>query len=249
MHPSDRRSPHAPPAVLYSAMTQPRLRLFFDLDGTLTDPFDGITRSIQHAMVSLDRAPIDALALRACIGPPLRESFRALLGSDDPELVERAVAAYRERYFDVGLFENTRYDGVPEMLASLRERGHALRVVTSKVTPAAERIVEHFGLAEYFEAIHGSETGGRFDDKGELIAHVLDDCAATCDECVMIGDRMHDISAGRRNGVRTIGVTWGFGSLDELRDAGADVICDDPSHVEPAISRLALSSPAAASSL
>lgn len=211
------------------------LDLFLDLDGTLTNPFEGITRSMQHALVALGRDAVEAEDLRVCIGPPLRETFRRLLECDDPAVIEAAVAAYRERYFELGLFENSPYDGVTDMLALLRDRGHRLRLVTSKVVPAAERIVEHFGLAGYLDGVHGSELDGRFDDKGELIAHVLASNAIEPGGCVMIGDRMHDVSAARRNRVRAIGVTWGFGTPAELIEAGADALCDHPSAVPAAV--------------
>jgi phosphoglycolate phosphatase len=218
--------------------TSAKATLLFDLDGTLTDPAIGITRSLQHAMTALGREPIDAEALRHRIGPPLRETFAEILVTDEVALIEQAVAHYRERYFDVGLYENMPYDGVHVMLDTLRARGHGLRVVTSKVLVAARRIVEHFDLARYFDDVHGSELDGRFDDKGELVAHVLTTSGAACASCVMIGDRLYDIRAGRSNGVQTIGVTWGYGSAEELLEAGADALCSSPHDIPAALARL-----------
>jgi phosphoglycolate phosphatase len=212
--------------------------ILFDLDGTLTDPFEGITRSIRHALVALG---VDAPAqpeLRWCIGPPLRVSLPRLLGTDDAARVEAAVAAYRDRYGTVGLFENVRYEGVPEMLRALRDEGRRLFVATSKPRVVAERIVAHFELAPHFEPVYGAELDGRFDHKDALIAHLLDTEQLAPERVLMVGDREHDVLGARANRIRALGVTYGYGSLTELVEAGAAATVDGPGEVVGAVRAL-----------
>jgi phosphoglycolate phosphatase len=141
------------------------MNLLFDLDGTLTDPFTGITKCISYALNMLDRKLPPGESLRWCIGPPLKDSFAKLLASDDDALTERAVAFYRERFGTVGLFENEVYDGIPEVLEALQKNGHTLYVATSKPVVYAKRIIDHFGLHRYFKWIFGSELDGTRSDK------------------------------------------------------------------------------------
>jgi phosphoglycolate phosphatase len=195
--------------------------LLFDLDGTLTDNHAGIAASIRHALVCLGAAPPPAEALRACVGPPLRKSFARLLASDDAALIERAVSHYRERFSDVGWRENVAYPGVAESLAALAARGTTMYVCTAKPETFARRIVDHFGLAPHFRGVYGADFAGRFDDKSALLAHLLAQESIDPADAAMIGDRHHDIQAARANGVRAIGVLWGYGSREELADADA----------------------------
>jgi phosphoglycolate phosphatase len=205
--------------------------LLFDLDGTLTDPREGITRCLQYGLEQLGRSFPDQAELVQYIGPPLRWTFPRLLGTADPELVDAAVRHYRDRYTDVGLFENVVYDGIPELLKSLRQGGFELIVVTCKPTVYADRIVKHFGLDSYFTGVFGPQLDGRFDDKTELVTHVLTERALAPQQTVMIGDRATDITAGKTNGTRTLAVTYGFGSLEELTAAAPDEICDSPPEI------------------
>lgn len=216
--------------------------ILFDLDGTLSDPFEGITRCLRHALSELGREVISQDDLRVRIGPPLRHTFADLLASDDQELIERAVAHYRERFFSVGLFENELYDGTTDMLASLKRDGHRMFIVTSKVASAASRIVEHFGISRYFEHVFGSELDGRFDDKAELIKHVLETRGLSASECVMVGDRSHDILAANSNHMRSIGVEWGFARDGELVSSGATMVCASPLRLRDSIQLLKPSS-------
>ncbi|HET9046271.1 MAG TPA: HAD hydrolase-like protein [Casimicrobiaceae bacterium] len=193
--------------------------LLFDLDGTLTDNYAGIAASIVHALERLGMPPPQEAVLRTFVGPPLRETFARLLGSDESALIERAVAHYRERFTDVGWRENVAYEGIADSLAALAARGATMYVCTAKPETFARRIVEHFGFARHFRAVYGTDFAGRFDDKSTLLAHLiateaLDPAAAT-----MIGDRQHDIRAARANGMQAIGVLWGYGSREELADA------------------------------
>lgn len=193
--------------------------ILFDLDGTLTDPVVGITRCIQHALVSLGRAAPDLDGLRRCVGPPLQDSFAELLETTDEALLADAIRLYRERFKPVGMFENSVYPDVPEGLETLRAQGHRLWVATSKPHVFAREIVEHFGLARFFERVHGSELSGVNADKGELIRYVLAEEGISPGHAWMVGDRMHDVLGARRNGVEAIGVLWGYGSEEELRAA------------------------------
>jgi phosphoglycolate phosphatase len=205
--------------------------VLFDLDGTLSDPFEGITRSLEHALLVLGAESPSRRELAGCIGPPLRVTFARLLQTDEAATIERAVGAYRERYFDVGMYENQLYDGVEEMLRALRGYGCRIFLATSKVRPAAVEILRHFALDGWFDGVYGSEMDGRFDDKGELIEHLLAGERVRPETAFMVGDRMHDVVAARRNGVRPVGVTYGYGSRRELTDAGAEILCDTPAEV------------------
>lgn len=214
-----------------------RIAVLFDLDGTLTDPLEGITRSIQHALKTSGTPERTTAELAAYIGPPLRGTFARLLETDDPLAVEAALSLYRERFSVVGLFENTVYDGVPQMLASLQRQGFALFVATAKPRIFAERIVEHFGLAPFFSGIYGAELDGRYDDKSELLAHLVAKEALSPAAAIMVGDRSHDIVAAKRNRMAAIGVTYGYGTFDELRAAGADDVCAGPDEVVACVAR------------
>ncbi|NBN77540.1 HAD hydrolase-like protein [Microvirga tunisiensis] len=200
--------------------------VLFDLDGTLTDPFVGITRSIQYALEKLG-APVPAAEeLGWCIGPPLWESFAVLLGQDgetldgesgeDKALLDRAVALYRERYTSVGLYENELIAGIAPLVEALTGAGFTLYVATSKPHAYAGKIVEHFGLMPQFRKVYGSELDGTRSAKAELIAHLIEQEARDAARCVMIGDRKHDLVGAHANDMRAIGVTWGYGSLEEL---------------------------------
>ena len=212
--------------------------VFLDLDGTLTDPSDGITKCFMHAMECLGR-PVPAVSeLLQYIGPPLRKSFSCLLGSDDSEVVEPALDCYRQRYSTVGIFELAVYPGIPSLLEALHADGFALYIVTSKPTVYARRIADRFGWTKYFEEIYGPELSGRFDDKTELIAHIFEQTSLVPQRCVMVGDRASDTVAGRANGTQAISVTYGFGSLEELSAAGPDAICPSAEAIRPAVLKM-----------
>ena len=200
--------------------------VFFDLDGTLTDPKEGITGCIRHALSTLEIEVDDGVELEWFIGPPLRDTFRQLCDND--ELAEQAVTLYRERFTTIGLYENYLYDGIKDCLDGLSGRVRSTFVVTSKPGGFARRIVEHFQIDRHFKAVYGSNLDGSLGDKTELIAHVLDAEGIAPGEAVMIGDRKFDIVGAKNHGIRTIGVLWGYGSEQELREAGADRLCESP---------------------
>ncbi|HUP36310.1 MAG TPA: HAD hydrolase-like protein [Candidatus Limnocylindria bacterium] len=215
------------------------LTVLFDLDGTLTDSRAGITACIRHALEKLGRACPDDDALATYIGPPLRGTLSTLLDTRDAALIEEALAHYRTRYDDVGLFENRVYEGVPEMLDATARLAPAMFVATAKPVHAAVRIVGHFDLARHFRSVHGAEPGGRFDAKVDLLAHLLETGVIRAETSVMVGDRGSDISAAKINGIRSIGARWGYGERRELAGAGADLLCESPRALAACLRRLA----------
>jgi len=200
--------------------------IYFDLDGTLTDPKAGITRSIQYALGKLDREVPPEDELTWCIGPPLRGSLAKLLGSDD--LADKALSLYRERFADIGIFENEIYPGIEDTLSVLTEQGRRLFVATSKASVYAERIIDHFKLRVYFERVFGSELDGRRSDKTDLLSYALKTTRVDPAQAMMIGDRSYDMIGARNNGMIAVGVLYGYGSKEELLDAGAHHICATP---------------------
>jgi phosphoglycolate phosphatase len=208
----------------------------FDLDGTLTDPKIGITRSVQYALESLGRHVPDADELTWMIGPPLIASFTKLLGS--PEGAPEALRLYRERFGVTGLFENEVYAGIPTLLQDIRQKGVRLFVATSKPHVYARRILEHFDLLQFFSEIFGSELDNRNADKRDLIRHILDQERFDSAQAVMIGDREHDAIGAKTNGMAAIGVTWGYGSRQELLDAGVARLVDSPHDLAEPILKL-----------
>jgi len=213
----------------------PRPAVLFDLDGTLTDPFVGITTCIQYALEKMGRVAPPAEELRFCIGPPLQKSFPMLLDTTDEAQVWAAVGHYRERYATVGKFENTLVPGVAAALERSAGEGWFLSVATSKLETYSKDILEHFGISRYFDAVHGSALDGRNSDKADLIRHILSVEPIEAQRTVMIGDRMHDVYGASANGVGTIGVLWGYGDEAELREAGAAAVAADPVELVGAI--------------
>jgi phosphoglycolate phosphatase len=204
---------------------------FFDLDGTLTNPKPGITRCIQYALERLGFPVPHEDDLVWCIGPPLQASLKKFCGTD--ELALRAVELYRERFRDVGLYENEAYSGIEKTLSEVAAGGRRLFVATSKPTIYADRIVNHFGLRNHFDQVFGSELDGTRTDKADLLAYALAVTKADPARAIMIGDRRHDVVGARKNGMKSIGVLYGYGSLAELRDAGAHHLCREHPEVVP----------------
>ena len=219
-------------------MRRPGPTVLFDLDGTLTDSRAGITACLRHALGRLGRPSPDDDVLATYIGPPLRGTFSTLLDTQDPVLIEAALAHYRARYDDVGLFENRVYDGVPEMLDATARRARSMFVATAKPLHAAVRIVGHFELARHFAGVYGAEPGGRFDAKRDLLAHLIESEVIQAETSVMVGDRAGDILAAKVNGIRSVGALWGYGDSGELAGAGADLLCESPPALAACLSRL-----------
>ena len=202
--------------------------IIFDLDGTLTDPRPGIVGCIRYAFDRLGRSCPGDDALASFIGPPLRATFSTLLSTSDNRLIEEAVARYRERYESSGIYETRVYDGIQEMLECFERPSSVLFVATSKPAVYAERILKHCGLDRHFCRVYGSELDGRFDDKAELLKHMLAMEGIGAEGAIMVGDRAADILAAKANGMHSIGALWGYGSQAELRDAGAEKLCPSP---------------------
>jgi phosphoglycolate phosphatase len=207
--------------------------VLLDLDGTLTDPYDGITRCVSYALEGLGRPRLGQRELRSFIGPPLQDRF-ASLGLDDSE-VERAVDLYRERFRDIGLFENRVYDGIPEALAALAAVPVRLALATSKPTLFARRIVEHFGLDVHLDLVAGATLDGSRRTKADVIRFALTTLAVDPATAVMVGDREQDIVGARTMGLSSIGVTWGYAEPDELGTAGADQLAGTPQELVDAL--------------
>jgi phosphoglycolate phosphatase len=191
--------------------------VIFDLDGTLTDPYLGISRCFAYAMEALGKPLSADHDFRPYIGPPIQTVFARLCGHDE-HIQNQAIALYRERFASVGMYENTVYNGIVEMLCRLREN-FKLYLCTSKPRPYAEAILAHFHLTQFFEAAYGSEMNGALANKAELLCRLLTHECIEPQEAVIIGDRSHDIIAGNENRIATAGVLWGYGSIEELRGA------------------------------
>jgi len=197
-----------------------------DLDGTLVDPKPGLIRSVQYALGRLGFPVPPADELLWLIGPPFRVSFPKLLGT--PHLTEAAIAHYRESYFSGAMYDAVVYDGVPAALDAMRAAGCRLFVATSKPHCYARPILERFDLAHRFAGIYGPELDGTNDQKHDLIAHIIAREGVARKRAVMIGDREFDVAAASRNGIPSVGVTWGYGTAAELTHAGACALCHSP---------------------
>lgn len=214
--------------------------LLFDLDGTLTDPSVGITTCVQYALQAFGVEEPDLAKLEAFIGPPLRDSFMNFYGFD-AEQAEAAVAKYRERFQDTGIFENEVYEGIPEMLRTLQSRGLFLAVASSKPQVYVERILEHFDLKKYFSVVVGSELDGKRENKEEVVHEALNRLFAykpiQKNQVYMIGDRSFDVEGAKALGIESVGVTYGFGGMEELKEAKADYIVRSVEELEKFLQR------------
>lgn len=200
--------------------------ILIDLDGTVHDPAPGIIGSVQFALRELG-LPVPAVPdLHWVIGPPLRVVFPQL--GVKAEDVEQAVGLYRVNYRNGAMYDAVVYDGIPAALDDLRGLGARLVMCTSKPHAFAKPIMERFGLSDRFAAIHGAELDGTRDDKADLIAHIIAEEGVNPRRAVMIGDRKYDCLGAGRHGIPTIGVLWGYGSADELREHGAAQLAEQP---------------------
>lgn len=213
------------------------LSILFDLDGTLTDPKEGITKSVEYALGKFGITVEHPDQLLPYIGPPLYDSFIEIQGFT-AEKAAQAVEFYRERYRTLGMFENAVIPGIPELLEELKGKGFNLYVATSKPTVFAEEIIRHYGLDSYFRHVAGSNLDGTRSKKKEVIQYVLDENHIPPETALMIGDREHDIIGAKACGVASIGVMIGYGSEAELQSAGADDIAYDVKDIGDIISRI-----------
>ncbi len=211
--------------------------ILIDLDGTLVDPKPGLIGSFQYALRRLGAPVPPADELTWVIGPPLRTSFPKVLGSTAP--TEQALAHYREHYRGGAMYDAIVYEGIIDVLDQWAAAGCRLMVATSKPHNYARPIVERLGLARHFAAVHGPELDGTNDHKADLLAHIIAREGVDPARAVMIGDREFDVIAAARNGMPAVGVTWGYGSAEELRSAGAAILCDRPADLAAAVLTLA----------
>jgi len=192
--------------------------ILFDLDGTLTDPQEGILNCIEYALEKLNVEKPERKSMLKYIGPSLWESFKEMLNTDKQEEADKAVQLYRERFSSIGKLENKPYDGIFELLEEL-QKGYTLYICTSKPEIYASQIAEHFGFAKYFKKVYGSMLDGSLVDKKLLIAHILDSEKISNDSTVMIGDRIYDIEGAKSNGLKAFAVSYGYGCESEHSDA------------------------------
>lgn len=204
------------------------MNILFDLDGTLTDPYQGITKSIAHALKTMGQNPPQQKDLKWCIGPPLEKSLAKLMETDDKQNIQKTISIYRERFSSIGLFENEVYPNIHQLLKKLQADKHHLYVATSKPTVYAKKIIEHFKLNQYFIEVYGSELDGTRSNKVELLSYILRKERISPKHTCMIGDRKYDMKAAEANGIHGIGVLWGYGSIDELKTYGAENYAKTP---------------------
>ena len=200
--------------------------ILFDLDGTLTDPGEGITNSVAYALNKFGIEVSDKTELYKFIGPPLKDSFMKYYGFSESE-AEKAIVYYREYFRDTGIYENRVYEGAEHMLRQLHTDGKKIVLATSKPEEFAVRILEYFQLKKYFTVVAGASMDSSRSRKGDVIAYAISLCEGFDKEtAVMIGDREHDIIGAKENQLKSIGVLYGYGDEKELKTAGADFIAN-----------------------
>ncbi|MDE6201762.1 MAG: HAD family hydrolase [Clostridiales bacterium] len=204
--------------------------ILFDLDGTLTDSFEGITNSALYALHTMGVPEYNKSNLNFFVGPPLFDSFGRIFDGDEQK-VERAITLYREYFADHGWKENRVYDGVPQMLQQLADMGKTLIVATSKPELFARRIVEYFDLSKYFVFVAGASMDSSRAKKAKVIEYAIANTGIDKADTIMIGDRNHDILGAKTCGLKSMGVLYGYGDLQEHTAAGADYIAQTPKDV------------------
>lgn len=220
--------------------------ILFDLDGTLTDPREGITKSVQHALraYGIEETDLDKLCL--FIGPPLMDSFKEFYGLDDREARD-AIGVFQEYFAVKGIYENRVYPGIRELLSELRKAGCTLLVATSKPEQFAKQILAHFGLREFFDLVGGADMEEIRVRKGDVILYTLDRLEKLTGKPVcrsrvfMVGDRMHDVMGAKEAGISCVGVLYGYGDRRELTKAGADELAESVPELHRLLNRLASS--------
>ena len=200
--------------------------ILFDLDGTLTDPKDGITKCVAYALKYFG-IESDADELTEFIGPPLKEQFMAYASLSENDAI-KAVEVYRERFAPIGKFENKVYDNIHYMLETLKRNGKTLVIATSKPHVFAQQIADKFNLSPYFSGIYGSELDGRNTDKALVIREAMEKMRANSTNTVMVGDRIHDLIGAQKNNIPFVGVSYGYAKENELEEGGAKIIANSP---------------------
>ena len=210
--------------------------ILFDLDGTLTDPQEGITKCVQYALrhFGIERNAED---LTCFIGPPLKEMFMQYASLSEEDGV-KAVEIYRERFAPIGIFENRIYEGVLDMLSQLKKQGKILALATSKPAVFAERIAQKYGISPYLTYLSGSELDGRNTDKALVIKNAMEALGAECENTIMVGDRRHDCEGSAKCNIKCIGVSYGYAAEGELEESGAIKIANTPNELLQILSKM-----------
>ena len=223
--------------------------ILFDLDGTITDSSEGITKSVQHALKKLGIEENDQAMLRRFIGPPLDESFEKFYGFDKEKAL-KAVDYYRERYSDKGIYENVLFDGIADMFEGLKSDGYIIALATCKPEIYVPTILKHFDIEQYFDVAVGSELeGGKRRHKDDVIEEVLkqimkkmdiseSDIVSVKADSIMIGDRKDDVLGAKEAGIESVGLRYGFAEKDELENAGADYILEKVEDILPFLNQM-----------
>ena len=212
--------------------------ILFDLDGTLIDSSEGITKSTQYALAHYGIIENDLSKFYKFIGPPLVASFKKYYDFPEEQAVE-AVAVYRERYNKIGLFECSLYPGVRECIEKLKAQGYLIGMASSKPEVSCRRILEHFGILELFDDVVGATFDGRIDTKEEVLNEVMRRWSdVPKDEMCLIGDTMFDVEGANQVGIRTVAVTFGFGNVQEMVEAGAVAVCEDMAKLPEIVEQL-----------
>ena len=201
--------------------------ILFDLDGTLTDPYYGISNCMLYTLsrFNVEEYPPEEELLRSCIGPPIRESL--CLAGIPLDSIDEALTIFDKQYKSVGIYENSIYKGIPELLNNLKMNGHTLAVASSKARDFVEIILSYFGIIHYFDAIGGANLDGSRAEKAEIIECVLKQlCVIEREHIYFVGDRVYDVTGAKAAGISSIAVLYGYGSRKELENSGPDFVVD-----------------------
>jgi phosphoglycolate phosphatase len=214
--------------------------ILFDLDGTISDSREGVVGCFQHTLKELTGSYSEESMIMNLIGIPIRTVFNELLQTDNEQHITKAIMIYRDKYTEIGITGNTVYPGIDELLFALNKTGYRIYIVTMKNTRDSEKVIRHLGFDHLIQRIYGPNLEGYPDNKAELIGLALDENNLSRDETVMIGDRKEDVLAGKSNNIRTIGVTYGFGSREEIAESLPYEICNSPEEILRAVEALSI---------
>lgn len=203
--------------------------ILFDLDGTLTDPGIGITNAVSYALNKFGISVNERTELYKFIGPPLMQSFSEFYGLSENECRD-GVKYYREYYSTTGLYENSLYDGITDMLSALKSHGYKIVLATSKPDKFSIEILKHFNLYHFFDFISAATMDETRCEKSDIVRYALDNIDNP-ELSIMVGDRMHDIIGAKNNSLKSIGVLYGYGSKEELLENGADYLAESPADI------------------
>jgi len=216
------------------------INVLFDLDGTISNSREGVVGCFQYTLKELRGAYSEESVIMNLIGIPIRTIFSKLLHTDDAHLITKAIMIYRDKYTEIGIIGNTVYPGIDELLFALNKTGYRIYIVTMKNTLDSEKVIRYLGFDHMVRRIYGPSLEGYPDNKAELIGLALNENNLSREETVMIGDRKEDILAGKSNNIRTIGVTYGFGTRKEIIESLPDEICHSPEEVIRAVEALSI---------